>query len=202
MTTSRVRGSIALALTLTLLLAVFGMVMWIERPQLSKPAEGAPRSTVSWLAPSGRRTYDNADLGFRLSFPGSWKVTEGSVSSQPEGAYFMLTLEPRPAAGVAAITLNVVPDPQGFSAGQVYAAKWSRVATDTTIVATGAVPAGGAVEVRSDVRSAGGAPVHRYEAISTRPGRLYLLDFETKDGAVVAGTQAEARRILGSLTTY
>lgn len=167
------------------------------------PPATAPTSTPVTLAPgleveapdsSGLSRYTDTMAHFSFRFPASWSVTR--AKSATDSGYPTVTMSSG-AEGVGPVVLQVVGNPEKFSAEAVMRNKWSgeKGVTLTTSTADGKTVAEAWVETRSSRGKRGFV----YEAAVDAEGPVFVIvRFEGADRQALEAVAAEAKKTLVS----
>ncbi len=209
MRAERVRRVAAISGLALLLLAVAGVAALLVlrvRPQPAASDGGRAMGTVGGPDLSGMRTYESRDLGLRFRYPGHWRLTENGASREPEGDYLTISLLAPSGTGTAPrgpILLEVVPDPQGFTAQDIANMKWGS-APDTLTVTTETLAVAGraAVGVSVSETRPRRKSLYTYEILAVLRGRMVRVAFSSSDASDLAAMRTELRRLAGSIEAY
>jgi hypothetical protein len=169
------------------------------------PTDGNPAmGTISAPDAKGMLTYDSTKLRFRFRYPQEWSLRESASASGTEGDYLTLTMAPRTSSGtLSPPKLEVVPDPQGFTAEAVARMKWGTApATVTVTTETLSVDGGSGIEVRVNEPGKDKKALQTYEAATVISERLFLLRFSTQDRAEFERYAAICHDIARTLSGY
>jgi hypothetical protein len=190
-------------LTLVVVGAAVAFFVWRAQPAAA-PTDGQQAMGVVVPSYGGPSTYESKQLGFRFRYPGGWGLSESRSASGTEGDYLTLTFVPKTSSGkLIPPKMQIVPDPQGFSAEAIARMKWGSAPTTLTVTtSTLDVPAGDAIEVRLTEPATEIHPLQTYEAIVILRGRLYLLRFATPDRDEFEAFASQVHEVARSLSAY
>lgn len=199
-------GAVAGVLVLAVIAGVAALLVLRARPKPAPSSDGRAIGTVSDAGLSGLRTYDDRPLRFRFSYPADWRISESGASREAEGDYLTISLVPAPSDATGTLDpplLEVVPDPQGFSADAIARMKWGSESTTLTVTTSTAEVAGKpAVEVFVSEAAKPGRRLYTYDLIATPGGRMFRLGFSSSDLREFEAVRADVRRIVESIETY